>query len=69
LEIKVGWKKGRMMGDKNYESESDIPAGIIARSTAIISTRERKRYQQLIIGGQGRLGKMDNKGKATYQHI
>jgi hypothetical protein len=26
LEAKVGWGKGIMMGDKNNESENDIPA-------------------------------------------
>jgi hypothetical protein len=51
-----------MMGDKNNESESDIPADIIGAKTAIISARARKRYQQLIMGSQGRLGKMDNDG-------
>ena len=52
------------MGDKNNESESEsnIPAAIIVRVTAIRSTRARKRYQQLIMGNQGRLGKMDNDG-------
>jgi hypothetical protein len=48
------------MGDKN--NESDIPAALIAIPTAIISARARKRYQQLIMGSQGRSGKMDNDG-------
>jgi hypothetical protein len=46
-----------MTGDKNNERESDIPAGSNASVTASVFTRARKRYQQLIIRSQGRLGK------------
>ena len=50
------------MGGKNNESESDIPAAYILIVTASIFARARKRYQQLIIGSQRRLRKMDNDG-------
>ena len=68
-----------MMGDKNNESESesesDIPADITGIVTASTCARARKRNQQLIMGSQGRLGKMDNdgdknsEGEATYQQF
>ena len=50
-----------MTGDENNDSESNIPAAdtLITASTF---ARARKRYQQLIMGSQGRLGKMDNDG-------
>ena len=63
-----------MMGDKNNEIESDIPAVRIT-VTAIISARARKRSQHLIVGSQGRLGKWimmgdkNNEGEATYQQF
>jgi hypothetical protein len=45
------------MGDKNNESESNIPAGDSSRLTATISTRASNKHQQWIIGSHYRLGK------------
>jgi hypothetical protein len=62
-----------MMGDENNDSESDIPAIRSIIITASIFARTRKRYQQLIMGNQGRWGKWitmgdkNNEGEATYQ--
>jgi hypothetical protein len=41
LEVKVGWGKWTMMGDKNNESESNIPAARSTSLTASISARAR----------------------------
>jgi len=51
------------MDGKNNESVSDIPATYKVIVAAIISARARKRYQQLIIGSQRRLAKMDHDGR------